>query len=104
MMTDTKPNFYVNTSKEFGNHLDRRVLALLSAVEASEPYRAVFAAEADPRYVTLIVKHVLLEAFSYGPHVTEATFTAIGRFPKNEVKWMEKLALHDVEEADHGEM
>lgn len=63
-----------------------------------------FAPDADPRYIATVIKHVLLEVFSYGPHVTEATFTAIGRLPKTEVKFMEKLALHDVEEADHGEM
>jgi hypothetical protein len=84
--------------------MDTRVRSLLADVEASEAYRSVFAADADPHYIMAVVKHVLLEVFSYGPHVTEATFTAIGRFPKKEVKFMEKLALHDVEEADHGEM
>jgi hypothetical protein len=88
----------------FGDYLDQRVLALLATVEASEAYRTVFDVKADPRYIATAIKYVLLEVFSYGPHVTEATFTAIGRFPKKEVKLMEKLALHDVEEADHGEM
>jgi hypothetical protein len=88
----------------FGDYLDQRVLALLATVEASEVYRSVFDPGSDPRYIATAIKYVLLEVFSYGPHVTEATFTAIGRFPKKEVKFMEKLALHDVEEADHGEM
>ena len=103
-MKISKPDLSKITPQHFGDHLDQRVLALLAAVEKSEAYRSVFAAEAEPRYIATVVKHVLLEVFSYGPHVTEATFTAIGRFPKKEVKFMEKLALHDVEEADHGEM
>lgn len=103
-MKSTNPDFTQLTPTQFGDHLDQRLLELLARVEASEAYRSVFAAEADPRYVATVVKFVLLEVFSYGPHVTEATFTAIGRFPKKEVKFMEKLALHDVEEADHGEM
>jgi len=92
------------TPQAFGHHLDRRVPDLLGTVETSKAYRSVFAAEAEPSYITAVVKQVLLEVFSYGPHVTEATFIAIGRYPKQEVKFMEKLALHDVAEANHGEM
>lgn len=99
-----KPEFTKLTANEFGNYLDRRVHVLLETIESSEVYQSVFSAEANPRFVITVMKYVLLEVFSYGPHVTEATFTAIGRFPKTEVKFMEKLALHDVEEADHGEM
>jgi pyrroloquinoline quinone (PQQ) biosynthesis protein C len=36
--------------------------------------------------------------------VTEATFTAIGRFPKTRPDLMKPCVLHDIEEADHGEM
>jgi hypothetical protein len=99
-----KLDFSKISPKEFGDYFDQRVHALLAVIESSEPYQSVFAPDANPRYIAAVIKQVLLEVFSYGPHVTEATFTAIGRFPKREVKLMEKLALHDVEEADHGEM
>lgn len=103
-METNKPDFPKMTSQEFGDHLDQRVRSLLATVESSHVYQSVFADDAEPRYISTVVKYVLLEVFSYGPHVTEATFTAIGRFPKCEVRFMEKLAMHDVEEADHGEM
>jgi hypothetical protein len=99
-----KPDFALLTPDAFGQYLHRRLEAFLSRIEASEAYRSVFSPDAKPEYVGAVIKYVLLEVFSYGPHVTEATFTAIGRFPKKESKLMEKLALHDAEEADHGEM
>ena len=98
------PESALKSNQTFSDRLHARVLTLLARVERSEAYQTVFSAEADPVYVAAVVKYVLLEVFSYGPHVTEATFTAIGRFPKHEAKLMEKLALHDAEEADHGEM
>jgi hypothetical protein len=59
---------------------------------------------ADARTVACILKYILMEVFSYGPHVTEATFTAIGRFPKNRPELMKPMILHDLSEVDHGEM
>jgi len=88
----------------FAFTLDEKVDALLSSVEKSDVYRLVAAPETDPRLVALIVKYILLEVFSYGPHVTEATFTAIGRFPKDRPDLMRPLILHDLSEVDHGEM
>ena len=41
---------------------------------------------------------------TYGPHVTEATFTAIGRLPKTRPDLMKPMILHDLSEVDHGEM
>lgn len=49
-------------------------------------------------------EHTFLEVFSYGPHVTEATFTAIGRLPKNRPDLMRPMILRDLSEVDHGEM
>jgi hypothetical protein len=83
-----KLDFSKISPKEFGDYFDQRVHALLAVIESSEPYQSVFAPDANPRYIAAVIKQVLLEVFSYGPHVTEATFTAIGRFPKREVKLM----------------
>jgi len=88
----------------FADHIDRKLAALLRRIEASEPYRRALDTDADPRFVLTVVKYVLLEVFSYGPHVTEATFTAIGRMPKNRPDLMKVMIRHDLEEVDHGEM
>ena len=89
---------------QFAASLDNKVDDLLKSVEGSEVYRLVASKDTDPRLVALIVKYILLEVFSYGPHVTEATFTAIGRFPKDRPDLMRPLILHDLSEVDHGEM
>lgn len=76
----------------------------LRRIEGSELYRLVTAPETDKRTVATVLKYILLEVFSYGPHVTEATFTAIGRFPKHRPDLMKPMILHDLSEVDHGEM
>ena len=88
----------------FGDRLQTKLDNLLKQVLQSDVWRSVEAPQADPRYIRNLIKYVLLEVFSYGPHVTEATFTAIGRFPKNRPDLMKPMVLHDIEEADHGEM
>jgi hypothetical protein len=88
----------------FGKLLQSKVQRLLQQVLASPEWLSVTDPGADARYVSAVLKHVLLEIFSYGPHVTEATFTAIGRFPKDRPDLMKPMILHDIEEADHGEM
>lgn len=95
---------FSDRAEDFVANLDQKVNALLSEVERSEVYRLVASKDTDPRLVALIVKYILLEVFSYGPHVTEATFTAIGRFPKTRPDLMKPLVLHDLSEVDHGEM
>jgi hypothetical protein len=89
---------------QFADLLDARLEAVIRQVEASEVYRLVFDPEADPRLVAAVVKNVLLEVYSYGAQVTEATFTAIGRLPKDRPDLMKPMILHDLEEVDHGEM
>jgi len=100
----TKTDTFSADAQEFADTLDGKVQELLHSVEETEVYRLVSAPETDPRLVALIVKYILLEVFAYGPHVTEATFTAIGRFPKDRPDLMKPLILHDLSEVDHGEM
>lgn len=88
----------------FADRMEAKLGDFLTRIEASEPYRRVFDPNADPRVVLSIVKYVLLEVFSYGAHVTEATFTAIGRMPKTRPDLMKIMVRHDLEEVDHGEM
>src|SRR5262245_37487162 len=90
--------------KTFARHLDRKVAAVLAQVEQSEVYRLVSDPSTGGRLLTAIVKYVLLEVFSCGPHITEATFTAISRLPKHRPDLMKPMVLHDLSEVDHGEM
>jgi hypothetical protein len=90
--------------RPFADKLDGKVHALLAAIEDSDVYKSLFHPEADARYVATLIKYILLEVFSYGSHVTEATFTAIGRMPKTRPDLMRVCINHDLAEVDHGEM
>jgi hypothetical protein len=90
--------------RQFADHLEAKMLSLLDSILQSDVYQRVSAPDADTRLVIAVIKNILLEVFSYGGHVTEATFTAIGRFPKDRPDLMKPMILHDIEEADHGEM
>ena len=72
--------------EEVVKHLDQEVSTVLSEVENSQVYRLASDPKSDPKLVTAIIKYILLEVFSYGPHVTGATFTAIGRFPSLSIR------------------
>jgi heme oxygenase-like protein len=91
-------------AKRFADHLESKIAALLVRIEASDVYQSVFDPRADPRYLATVIKYVMLEVFSYGPHVTEATFTAVGRMPKNRPDLMKVMIHHDLMEVDHCEM
>src|SRR6266567_5734696 len=88
-----------SSSVAFGDHLQSKLDNLLKHVLQSDVWRSVEAPQADPCYIRNLIKYVLLEVFSYGPHVTEATFIAIGRFPKTRPDLMKPMVLHDIEEA-----
>ncbi len=92
------------TQEKLSGRLHQKLQAHLLKVENTELYRLMTAAETDARTTATIIKFILLEAFSYGPHVTEATFTAIGRFPKERPDLMKPMIVHDLSEVDHGEM
>ena len=91
-------------TESFADHLDNRIDEHLGRIELSEPYRLVASHDSDSDLVIRFVRHALLEVYSYGPHVTEATFTAIGRFPKDRPDLMWPLIKHDLAEVTHGDM
>lgn len=92
------------TPTQFGDHMEAKLKAALSAAMTSPQWLEFSAPEADAKFLIATTKYVLLEVFSYGPHVTEATFTAIGRLPKTRPDLMKPMIMHDLEEVDHGEM
>jgi hypothetical protein len=61
-------------------------------------YRAIFFG------LLALNKTLGLETFSYGLHVTEATFTAISRFPKLLPQLRREAIEHNLDEVNHGEI
>jgi len=91
-------------SSGLGAALESRLAALTRRVEASEVYRALTDPDADAALVTGILKHVYLSIAFYQPHVTEATFTAVGRMPKSSEQLIKDMILQQVEEVEHADM
>lgn len=105
MITERKQSKTVSPiAQRFADRLDGKMADVLAEIERSEVYRLLSDPNTDPRLVAGIIKHILLEVFSYGPHVSEATFTAVGRLPKDRPDLMKTMILHDISEVDHGEM
>jgi hypothetical protein len=103
-LAPTCPDTSRRSPEDFADHLDKKIHAVLAAVEESEIYRILADPTTEARFVASIVKYILLEVFSYGPHIIEATFTAIGRLPKDRPDLMRPMLLHNLAEVDHSEM
>ena len=84
--------------------MESKLRTALDLAIASEEWKRFAAPDTDAKFVVAVTKYVLLEVFSYGPHITEATFTSIGRLPKTRPDLMKPMVMHDLEEVDHGEM
>jgi pyrroloquinoline quinone (PQQ) biosynthesis protein C len=106
MSADTKQPAGVAgmTPEQFVAYLDAKLGACFDHIAQSEISKLLEQPETSTELLATFIKFYLLEVFSFGPHVTEATFTAIGRLPKNRPDLMKPMILHDVEEVDHGEM
>lgn len=74
--------------------LERRVQDMVAAAERSEMGQILAHPDTPPERVAAIIKYVLLEVFSYGPLVTEATFRAIGRMPNTRLDLMRPMVSH----------
>jgi hypothetical protein len=68
--------------------------------EASDVYQRFFQSRTDPLFVRTVVRRLLFEIGSYGPWITSATFTAVGRLSH---LWpsVESLSAHLLEEVPH---
>lgn len=88
----------------FADYIDKKMLHQIQVIRDSEIWKTISSPESSQALVQAMVKYVLLEVFSYGPHVTEATFTAIGRFPKNRPDLMKPLVHHVLDEVNHCEL
>lgn len=86
------------------NKLDEELKSIVGDVEKSEFYKVITSPTTDPKLVASAMKHIYLSIYQYQPHVTEATFTAVGRLPKQSEKLIRELILQQVEEVEHADM
>ncbi len=80
-----------------------RLEGLLHTVEHTVAYRDVFGLQTSRDIVRGTLREVFRDVATYQPHVTEATFTAIGRLPKIE-SLVRLMVLQQVEEVEHADM
>jgi pyrroloquinoline quinone (PQQ) biosynthesis protein C len=86
------------------NSLDAHIQCLLEEIKQTEVWQAVTSPTTDSAFMKVIMREVYLEIYSYQPHVIEATIAIIGRMPKADSRMVQKMLIHQAEEADHGEI
>lgn len=89
---------------DFVRELDARIARVLADVERAPFWTALTAPQPDAELLRLTMREVYLEIYSYQRHVIEATIAIIGRMPKGDPKMIQRMLVHQSEEADHGEM
>ena len=93
-----------STTTAIGDRLEAKLGELTATVEASEVLQVLVDPAVDPQLVTATLKHIYLSIAFYQPHVTEATFTAVGRMPKQSEQLIKDMILQQVEEVEHADM
>lgn len=83
------------------DYMDQGLHDHLRRAETTELYQILSADSTSRERAVRIMKYVMLEVFSYGKHVVEATFTAIGRMPLEGVGLMRAATHHLLEEVTH---
>jgi hypothetical protein len=101
---ESRPAAGSGAGEAFARHTDQKVRDLVERVEASEFYRALADPAAPLTFCRAIMRNILLESTTYGPHIVEATFTAIGRIRKDRPDLMKPLLLHNLDEVNHSEL
>lgn len=89
--------------EEFLCDLDRKIADVLASLEQSEVYRVLLDRNTAPRLRVAVVRQLLLEVCSYGPHLAAATFASIGRMGSRH-HFMRPLVKHILEEAPHSDL
>jgi hypothetical protein len=74
-------------ARELTRRLESKLDAFLRCALESEEWKSIENPEAHPSYVRSVMKYVLLEVFSYGPHVAEA--------PKKQFRFKNRLLSLD---------
>jgi hypothetical protein len=86
--------------------LQQKSTDLLARAERHDAYALLFNAESllERSRAIVLLRNILLQTYYYGGHITEAVFTAIGRFPKDTPHLMRPLIEQVLEEVPHPEM
>lgn len=101
MTTHTAP---ASKAGELSARLNELLARLVQRLEQTEFYQTLTRPNADPKLVAATLKHVYLSIYQYQPHVTEATFTAVGRMPKHSEQLIREMIMQQVEEIEHADM
>ncbi|HET7536851.1 MAG TPA: iron-containing redox enzyme family protein [Candidatus Didemnitutus sp.] len=91
-------------SSNIGQLLQAELDQLVAEIQATEFFRTLTAPNADPQVIASTLKYVYLSIHHYQPHVTEATFTAVGRMPKHSERQIKNMIRQQVEEVEHADM
>ena len=86
--------------------LQAKTAAVITRTESHPAYRLFFD-PADPlgqAGTAALLRNILLQSAHFGDHMTEAVFTAIGRFPKNKPQRMKPLVEQVLDEVFHPEL
>ncbi len=83
------------------DRLDARLQEHLTTLEQSELYKMIASGDTPRELVVALLRNVLLEVFSYGRHIVEATFIAIGRMPLESAGLMRSATTHILDEVSH---
>lgn len=86
------------------DRLDRRLHEHLAVIEQSEVLRMMADERATREQTMSMMKYIMLEVYSYGKDIVEASFTAIGRMPLDAVGLMRSATHHLLEEVTHPHM
>src|SRR3954469_25305322 len=80
--------------------LDRKVSRVIEGIERTEAHRFIIDRASATSIVLGTIRQILSDVGSYGPHITEASFTAIGRLHGHE-QFMGPLIGQLLEEVSH---
>lgn len=94
----------VHTTSDILSRLDAKLALLVGRIEQSSMYETFTNPDTDFSLVVAIMKNIMLETYSYGRYVTEATATAIGRLGDDRHGLIHPLMEHLLSEVGHPEL
>ena len=74
--------------------LEGKIDAVIQKAEQHEAYQLIFDPTTNKSLVVAIIRNILLQTHYYGPFITQALFTAIGRFPRTKPQLMRPVVEH----------
>lgn len=83
------------------DRLDAKLAAVMESVRKSESFSVLSSPQTPQQLVVSILGNVLLDVYSYGKSIVEATFVAIGRMPLEGAGLMRSATTHILDEVSH---